>query len=818
MLGNYFKVTVRNLLKNKLFSITNIAGLGIGIACCMLILLFVNYELSYEDWNHQSDRMYRPYMDINFGGSKMTAAVTGSILAPDAADVLPEIENWCRFRDYGSYLIKIDGTGLTNFREEKVLTADSTFFDVFPVRMLVGDPKSALALPNTLVMSESKAQKYFGDINNAPGKVLILENEESWQITGVYEDIPPNTHFQADFLLSMNGNREVANSPPMWAVNNNFHTYLLLKEGTDQSAFEQKFEELSTEKMEETSSQLLGMTLAEFEATGQYARYGLQKMKDIHLRSDLQVELEPNGSIRYVWIFSAIALFVLLIACINFMNLTTAKSTQRSKEIGVRKVLGSSRNRLVSQFFTETFIMTFLAVILALLLTAIAMPWFNELTTRTMNIPWSTPGFWLILLGGIILVSLLAGSYPALFLSSFDPIQSLQTSLSKQGKHGKLRSGLVVFQFAIAIALIIGTLLIYNQLQYIQSKKLGFDKEQVIVVDDAYALEGNLQAFKQQILQNPNVSTASISSYLPIPSSRSNTTYSQSREFRQDHALNMQNWRVDHDYLKTVGMNMVEGRYFDESFPTDSQAVILNESAIAILGYERPIGMKLYGISGNLDGAPSPDDFIEYHIIGVVEDFHFESLRETIGPLGMFLGASSGRLAIRYQAEESKNLIQYIENTWKSMAPDQPFSYQFMDESFGQMYEAEQRIGSIALIFSILAIFVSCLGLFGLASFVTEQRTKEIGIRKVLGATIPGIITLLSKDFLKLVIIALLIAVPFSWWAMNNWLQDFAYRTDFRWTIFAVAGLMAVVIAFLTISFQSLKAALANPVNSIKNE
>jgi len=314
------------------------------------------------------------------------------------------------------------------------------------------------------------------------------------------------------------------------------------------------------------------------------------------------------------------------------------------------------------------------------------------------------------------------------------------------------------------------------------------------------------------------VTAATVSSYLPIPSSRSNNTYSQSREFRQDHALNMQAWRVDHDYLNTIGIHIVEGRYFDEASPTDSQAVILNQSAIDILGYDEPLGKKLYGLSGNLDGAPAPDDFIEFNIIGVVEDFHYESLRETIGPLGMFLDQSAGRLAIRYQAMDTKDLIPFIENTWKTMAPDQPFSYQFMDESFATMYEAEQRIGSIAMIFSILAIFVSCLGLFGLASFVTEQRTKEIGIRKVLGATIPGIVTLLSKDFLKLVIISLLIAIPFSWWAMNSWLQDFAYRTSFKWQIFMLAGLLALGIAFLTISFQSVKAALINPVDSIKNE
>ncbi len=818
MISNYLKVSIRNLWKNKLFSLTNIVGLAIGVACCMLILLFVGYELSYEKWNPKSNRIYRPYMDINFGGTLMTAAVTGAVMGPDIADELPEVENWCRFRDYGSYLMRIEGSGNSNIREENVLTADSTFFDLFPVKLLSGDVHSALVAPNTLILSRTKASMYFGGIEKAIGRTLILDNEDLWKITGVYEDIPFTTHFKADFLLSMNGNQEVADSPPLWAVNNNFHTYILLKEGVDGEVFETKFDALSIEKMENTSSQLLGMTLSEFEATGQYARYGLQKLNDIHLHSDLQVELDANGSYKYVVIFITIALFVLLIACINFMNLTTAKSSQRSKEIGVRKVLGSNRSRLIAQFFSETTIMSTVAVMLGLALASMALPWFNELTTRSMNMPWSHPGFWFILIAGILLVSLLAGSYPALFLSSFDPIQSLKPVRAIQGKHVGLRSSLVVFQFVIAITLIIGTILINNQLQYIQAKKLGFVKDQVIVVNDAYALEGNVDAFKQHILQNPSIEMASVSSYLPIPSARNNTTFSQSREFRQDHALNMQRWAVDHDYLSTIGLEISEGRYFDRSFPTDSQGVVLNEEAVKILGYENPIGNKLYGMSGNFDGAPRPEDFIEYTILGVVKNFHFESLRETIGPLGLFLGRSTGRISLRYQAEESKQVIAYLEDTWKSMAPTQPFSYQFMDNSFRKMYESEQRIGSIALIFSFLAILVSCLGLFGLASFITEQRTKEIGIRKVLGASVPSIVTLLSKDFLKLVLISLVIAIPISWYSMNKWLQDFAYRIDITWQVFLLAGCLAVLIAFFTICFQSIKAAVANPVNSIKSE
>ncbi|MDH3651077.1 MAG: ABC transporter permease, partial [Saprospiraceae bacterium] len=563
---------------------------------------------------------------------------------------------------------------------------------------------------------------------------------------------------------------------------------------------------------------LLGMTLAEFEATGQYARFALQRLPDIHLHSDLTAELQPNGDIKYIWIFSSIALFVLLIACINFMNLTTAKSSQRGEEIAVRKVLGSSRKQLIFQFLGEAFVMAFLSVILAVVATLVLLPWFNELTGVDLTIPWMEPSFWLALIGGTLVVALLAGSYPALFLSGFKPIQVLKNRMGSKGSASTLRSALVVFQFLIATTLIIGTLLIYNQLRFIQSKELGFQKEQIIVLNDAFALEQNIEAFKQRMLQNPNIESATVSSYLPTPSSRSNTTYSKIREFRQDQSINMANWTVDHDYAKTLKLELKEGRFFDRDFPSDSSAVVLNEAAIAVLGYDDPIGKKVFGLEFSPQGAPAPEDFQEFTIIGVVKDFHFESLRENIGSLGLFLGQSTGLLSLRYHAEASTQVISELEFTWQEMAPDQPFSYQFVDESFEKIYEADQRVGSIATVFSLLAIIVSCLGLFGLSTFVVEQRTKEIGIRKVLGASVSGIVGLLSKGFLKLVLIAFILAVPLTWYLMQQWLSNFAYRIEIRWSVFIVSGIIALAIAFSTISFQSLRAAIANPVDSLKNE
>ena len=818
MFQNYLKIALRNLLKNKTFSLINIAGLAVGAASCLLIMLFVAYELSYDKWNPNAERIVRTFSDINFGGSLMKMAVSGAPIGPDAMRELPEVQNYCRFRDYGSSLVKRDGDGQQNFKEEEVLTVDSTFFEVFPLEVVEGDARSCLVQPKNVAISKSKAETYFGSPQVAVGQTLVFDNNERWKVSAVFEDLPDNSHFKAHFLLSMNGNEEVKDSPPLWAMSNNFQTYLLLRKGVRVEDFREKFLALSKQKLGETSAQLLGMSLEDFEKTGQYVRFDLQRLTDIHLYSSLEVELEPNGSIQYVWIFSAIALFVLLIACINFMNLTTARSAHRAREIGVRKVLGSPRSSLIGQFLSETMLVAAMAVVLALNIAMLALPWFNDLTSRQLEMPWSSGLFWVSIIGGIALVGLLAGSYPAFFLSAFDSIKVLKGQLAREVKHSGLRSTLVVFQFATAVVLIIGTLLVYKQLNFIQHKKLGFKKDQVIIVNDAYALGANILAYKQEILKNPAVQSAAISSFLPVPSSRSNTTFSTAREFRDDNAVNMQYWQVDYDYANTLGMEMVKGRFFDQSRPADSTAIILNETAAKKFGFDDPIGKKVYTMDRNVQGKPAPEDFAEYEVIGVMKDFHWASLRENIGSLCMRIGRSDGLISFRYEAEESKNVIASLENQWKQMAPGQSFDYRFLDDSFAKMYSTEHRVGEIAGIFALLAILVSCLGLFGLASFMAEQRTKEIGIRKVLGATAFNLIGLLSKDFLKLVLISIVIAMPIGWWAMNKWLADFAYHIDIGWWVFAVAGLAAALIAVLSVSGQALKAALANPVESLRSE
>jgi putative ABC transport system permease protein len=654
----------------------------------------------------------------------------------------------------------------------------------------------------------------------AMGQTLVLENEQRCQVMAVFEDVPVATHFKANLLLSLNGNDEIKTDPLYWGANNNFQGYFLLHKGTDKTAFVKKFETLCAAKMAITTQQLLGTNPEEFAKTGQYARYNLQNLTDIHLHSDLSAELQPNGSIRYVWILSAIAAFILLIACINFMNLATARSAGRAKEVGVRKALGSGRSALVGQFLGESLLLSALALCLGVFLATLILPYFNILAARELSMPWSNPLFWTALVGSVCVTGLLAGSYPAFFLSAFQTIQVLkgQTGRSTSGGNAHLRSGLVVFQFAVSVALIVSTLLVTKQLDFIQNKKLGFEKSQVLILDDAYALGNQVDAFKTAMLQHPAIESATISSYLPVSSARSNYIFSKSRSMNKDESVSMQRWSVDSDYLKTLDMEVAAGRDFDPTRQTDSTGILINESAARLLGFAEPLGQKVFTPREGLQGQARPEDFQEYTVLGVIKDFHFESLRENIGALCIQLGASRGHVAFRYKGQDTHSVVAALEKQWKSMAPDQPFSVRFMDDAFGRMYAAENRVGKIAGIFALLSVLISCLGLFGLATFTAEQRTKEIGIRKVLGASVAGITGLLARDFLKLVLIAIVIASPVAWYFMQKWLADYAYRIDIQVWMFVAAGAVAVGIAFLTVGFQAVKAALANPVKSLRSE
>ncbi len=820
MLSNYIKLAIRNLLRSKRYSALNISGLAIGVAACMLILLFVAREMSYDRWNPQANRIVRPTYQIRIGGFEENHGSVDALVGPEAAASLPDIEAWCRIRHAGTWPTRREGQALQSSRDEKVLSVDSSFFKLFPLKVLAGDPVNCLNQPGVVAIARSRAAYYFSSPDQAIGQTLVLgRSDERRQITAVFEDMPDNSHFHADLLFPLAGNEEVKNAPQYWGYNNNFFTYFLLRKDCDKAAFSRKFASLASDKVSILLKDLFATTTADFEKAGQRARFGLQNLTDIHLHSALQSELDANGNIRYVWIFGAIAFFILLIACINFMNLATARSAGRAREVGVRKVLGSSRTALAGQFLTESVALSTLSVLLAAGLAALAMPMFRELSGRHLSMPWSSPSFWLSLLGGSIFVGLLAGSYPAFFLSAFQSIKVLKGGTPFRGNGGgtQFRNSLVVFQFTVSIALIVSTLLVYRQLQYIQHKNLGFDKNQVLILDNAEALGERAAVLKSEMLRNARVESATTTSYLPLPDSyRSNCILSPKRATGEADKV-IQRWKVDADYVRTLGMEIKQGRDFDPARVTDSSAIIINETAARQLGFADPVGQKLY-TSRSKAVDSKPEDFEELTIIGVLRDFHYESLHNSIGGLCLQLGRESGAISFRIKGADAAPVIADLEKRWNNFTPDRPPSYRFMDESLNRMYGAEQRVGKIALIFALLSALVSCLGLFGLASYITEQRTKEIGVRKVLGASVTGIAGMLAKDFLKLVVIAILLASPVAYFFMREWLSDFAYRIDIQWWMFAIAGALAIVIAVLTVGFQSVKAALANPVQSLRSE
>ncbi len=810
MIKNYLKVAWRNLLKNKTFSIINITGLAIGLSCFLLIALYVLDELSYDKFYPNSERIYRINTDIRFGGSDLHIPVASDPMGATLKKDYPQVEEYTRLFKNGSKQIK---KGSEYLNEYKVVHADSTFFDVFQLPAIAGNTKTALNEPNTVVITESAAKKYFGTAD-AVGKTLETtdRNNTVYKVTAVIKDMPGNSHFRFDLIFSMK------NVQYQWGnfLSNNFYTYLLLKKGTDYKAFEKNFSTVLQKYIVPQAKQFMQISsMDEFEKAGNKLAYSLMPLTKIHLHSDRSFELTPSGNVQIVYIFSAVAVFVLLIACINFMNLTTARSANRAKEVGIRKVLGTERKDLISQFLTESTLMAVISLLIAAGIAYLALPLFNNIAAKSIKMSdlFSSSLLPFLLLLPLI-VGLIAGSYPALYLSGFKPIQVLKGKLNITGKSGGFRNALVVFQFGISIMIIIGTIVIYQQLNYIQNKNLGFNKDQVLVINGTYGLGKNVDAFKNEMLQQPGVVSGTMSGFLPVDnSSRNDNTFSKEAVLDSKSGIDMQVWTIDCDYIKTMGMQMAKGRNFSPDFPTDSSAVIINDATQKLLGYENAVGQKLYQPNDNSGEPPTALD-----IIGVVKDFNYESLKKNIGPLCFRLGRSNGLASFKVNASDIPGILKQAESKWKAMAPAMPFSYRFLDESFDDMYRAEQRTGKLALIFSVLAILIACLGLFGLATFIAEQRTKEIGVRKVLGASVNGIIRLLSKDFLRLVLIAFIISVPISWWAMHRWLQDFAYRIQIGWFVFVIAGILSLLIALLTISVQAIKAAIANPVKSLRTE
>ncbi|MCE7040606.1 ABC transporter permease [Dyadobacter sp. CY312] len=809
MLKNYIKIAWRNLRKQKFYTFLNVFGLSLGLASCLLITLYVVDELSYDKSFTNAERIYRVNSDIRFGGADMKLAEAPDPMAFTMLQEYPQLEAATRLRKYGSYLVRRTGT-TENLEEAQVAYADSTFFQVFQIPMIAGDTKRILTEPNTLVISERDADKYFGK-EDPIGKTLLLNNNQTYTVTGVMENIPTHSHLSTlNMLLSMSTNKHSREGN--WG-SHNFATYLLLREGVSGAAFEKNFDAVVEKYTGKWVRSVMGASLDDLRKSGSYIKYTLMPLTDIHLHSNRQAEIAVNSNIQYVYIFSVVALFLLAIACVNFMNLATARSSNRAKEVGVRKALGSERSSLINQFLTEAIMLSFLSLTMAVLLAIIALPLFNNLANKEIVFPYQNVLFWIIAVVTAIVVGVMAGSYPAFFLSSFQPLKVLKGSMEIEGKGGYLRNSLVVFQFMISVMLLIGTGVIYKQLNYIQTKQLGYNKEHILIVKNAYALDKKSSAFKEQVAILPNVESSTVTSFLPTPSSRSDNSMFPEGQLQQDKGVSMQKWAVDHDFVKTLNLEIKTGRAFLEDFPSDSSGIIINETAAKILGFADPIGKKIF----NMDD-PYGNERETFTIIGVVKNFHFASLRDNIGGLSMVLKPSQGLVAIKLKGNDYQQTVSQIGNLWKSMAPGQPFAYEFMDADFDKQYRSEQRVGQIFITFAIISIIIGCLGLFGLSAYTAERRTKEIGVRKVLGASVGSIVGLLSKDFIKLVLISILLGSPIAWYAMNTWLQDFAYHIEISWWMFAIAGVLAIVIALLTVSYQSIRAALMNPVKSLKSE
>lgn len=811
MLQNYLKIAWRNLRKYKFYSLINIFGLGIGIAAFLFILLYIQDELSYDRYHEHAAQIIRVDFHAKLGENEVITAENVPPAGPVFTQDFPEVAAFFRFRERGSYLINYQAD---TYKEENIIFADSTFFQFFSIPLVEGNPRTVLTQPNSIVMSETMAKKYFG-IQEAIGKTVKLDNRADYTVTGIMEEMPKNTHFNYDFLLSMS-TLEESKDMQNWG-SSNFKTYLLLQENTDLVQLEQKIQATFKQHFEAVLRDFVGTSWDEFMAGGNYAKMAIMPLTDIHLRSDKTAEAGANGDIRYLYIFGIIGLFILLIASINFVNLSTARSVNRAKEVGVRKVVGALRNHLVKQFLSESLLIAFLSLLLALGFLHLLLPYFNDLSAKTFTFTnFYQPTFVVTILGIAISIGVLSGLYPAFYLSAFQPIKVLKGSLIGQKNKSLFRNTLVVFQFFITTLLIVGTIVIFQQLQFMQTKKLGYNKEQVLVINDAYALDKNVQAFKNKLLDNPTVQAASVSGFLPVPSNRNTSSFFKNKTPSQENTILIANWTVDHDYAKTMGLEILDGRDFDRQKSTDSSAIIINEALAKQLGFENPVGEFMSGYTFDNNNQITGTEV--YPIIGVIRNFHFESLRSAISPLALFIGSSRGAISVRLQTKDMPNFIQQLETDWTTMAPGQPFSYQFLDERFSKMFESEQQLGKIASIFSFLAIFIACIGLLGLATFIAQQRTKEIGIRKVLGANIPNLVYLLCKDFGQLILIAFLLAAPLAWYFMNQWLADFAYATAISWWVFALAGLLILLMAVLSVLYQATRVALVNPVDTLKWE
>ena len=980
MLKNYLLIAVRNLRKHKGYAFVNLSGFALGIACCILIVLFVQDELSYDRFHEQADQIYRVAVREVTPTSDALYPLTPYPLAATLVTDFPDVIHATRLRRRFAEAV---GYGDKLFDETRIHRADSNFFEVFQLRFLQGHPKTALKNPSSVVITASIARKYFGD-DDPMGNVLDFKDgitySTPYTVTGVIEDVPRQSHFDFDFLLSwrrLGDERRVRQSWFGYGV----YTYFVLDAQRRPEDLEAKFPDMLRRYGGPQIEESRGLSFDEHLAAGNDYHYFLQPLTDIHLHSNMGWEIEPNGSITYVYLFMVIAFFILLLACVNYMNLATARSARRASEIGMRKVMGSNRRQLIAQILTESVLMTGLAFVVALVLVEGMKPAFNAFTGKALEVGYFSTGYVVpALLGGVLVIGILAGSYPAFFLSAFRPVVVLKGTGRSGASRTALRNSLVVFQFVVSMALLVGTFVVQGQMDFMLNKKLGFEKEHVVVMEKAWALGEQRAAFKQEVQNHPgvvgfsaagsvpggsyaevflapgdaarseqhNVSVVwadhdyvqtlglaiaqgrSFDEYVVVPAllggvlvigilagsypafflsafrpvvvlkgtGRSGASRTALRNslvvfqfvvsmallvgtfvvqgqmdfmlnkklgFEKEHVVVMEKaWALgeqraafkqevqnhpgvvgfsaagsvpggsyaevflapgdaarseqhnvsvvwaDHDYVQTLGLAIAQGRSFDEALASDSMAVVVNEALVRVMGFgDRPLEQHIRTPSGHT----------LYPIIGVVTDFHFQSLHEEIQPFAYFIAeGTTGRAAVRIRSDGVPATLAYLEQTWETFVPDKPFSYSFLEDDIAALYRAEEQTRTLFGIFSLLAIVIACLGLFGLSAFIAEQRTKEMGIRKVLGASVGGLVLLLSKDFVKLVGLAFVVATPMAYFAMHRWLESFAYRTEISWWIFLVAGLLALAIALLTVGYQAVRAALADPVRSLRYE
>jgi len=806
MLKSLIRYSIRSFKRQRSYIIINILGLSIGIACSLLITLFVINEAGFDRYNVNKERIFRLVLNGKIGGQEVNGSYTPSVMGPTMKREIPEVEDFLRMTGRGPTIVEYKGL---TFTEEACIESDSSFFSFFTIPVIKGDPSVMLNASHKVVLTESTARKIFGEEDPLDKALRLGTDTVRYVVTGVIKDIPPRSHFAASMITSFVTNPR--SGDPTW-LSNSFSTYLLIKPHTSYTDVESKIPGLLIKYVGPELQRFMGISLEDFTSQGNRYMYYLQNLTEIHLDPSVQQEFKEATDPKYLWIFGSIAVLIVLVAAINFMNLSTAQASRRAKEVGIKKVSGSTRGMLVSQFMTESFLIAFVSLILALVLIRVSLPYFNNLLGASLEMSllsnWYTVP---VLLLFTLLVGVLSGSYPALFLSSFDPYTVLKGSGRNSVQNGRLRRILVIFQFAVSILLIVGTMIMYKQIRFMLNKDVGFKKEQLIVINRAGALGPRVKAFKEAVKNIPGV--VNITSSTAVPG-RNNNNNGYRLEGRDEESFLMQTNYVDYDYLETYGMTLAEGRFFSESFPTDRDACLVNENAVRDFQISDIAQTRF--IKANDDYS-----LVHLQVIGVVKNFNHESLRNPIQPyIFCFKGDDYlwGYLTVRLSAKNYQDAIGGIEDVWKEFTGNSPLQYYFLDEDFENMYIQEKQNAKMAVIFSVLAIFIAALGLFGLTSFTLEQRTKEIGVRKAMGSSVAGIYIVISREIIILVSLSALVAWPVIYFVADRWLENFYYRIETGIFSFISGLAIALAIATVTISYRIMKAARVNPASSLKYE